>query len=432
MKVIKKSILIALGILVLVGMAFAGRFYYLNLRGIGPALTQAPADITKLIPSAASDVPKTEAPSVLASTTSSRAATSSPINNNGSPLRLPSGFSIDILAKDLPGARVMAFDSTGNIWLSQTGRGLISRLDIQDGRLIGQKKVFSGLKNPHGLAFDPQDPDTLYVAEETKISKTVVKGGIPGDLQKVIDLPKGGVHFTRTLGFGPDGRLYVSIGSTCNVCHEDDPRYAALYSLNKDGSDFRPVAKGLRNSVFFVWNKQDNKLWATEMGRDLLGDDTPPDEINVIDINAKSVLDFGWPVCYGDNIHDTVFDKNQYFRNPCQAPFELPARINLQAHSAPLGLAFVPADSVWPQEYHDNLLVAFHGSWNRSVPTGYKVVRLIPDASGNLSRQEDFISGWLTKAGAIGRPVDLLFDQAGNLYISDDKAGVIYRVRVQG
>jgi glucose/arabinose dehydrogenase len=406
----RKKIIIwsVLGVIILAGL-FLGRFYYLNLRGVAPALEKAPADITQLIPDA-------------------NAPTSSPASVGviASPLKLPTGFSIDIFAKSLPGARVMVFDQAGNLWLSQTGQGIVSELFLDKGRLVRQKTVFSGLKNPHGLAFDPQDPKVLYVAEETKISKSIITSGVAGDLQKIIDLPVGGRHFTRTLGFGPDGRLYVSIGSTCNVCQESDSRYASIYSLNKDGSDWRQVAKGLRNSVFFIWNNKDGKMWATEMGRDLLGDNIPPDEINVIDTVSKSVLNFGWPNCYGQDIHDTDFDKNTYFRNPCQAPFELPSQIDLQAHSAPLGLAFAP-DS-WPKDYQGNLLVAFHGSWNRSVPTGYKVVRLILDAAGNLVRQEDFISGWLTDNGAIGRPVDLIFDPAGNLYISDDKAGVIYKV----
>jgi glucose/arabinose dehydrogenase len=198
--------------------------------------------------------------------------------------------------------------------------------------------------------------------------------------------------------------------------------------MNKDGTDFRRVAKGLRNSVFFTWNNQDGKIWAADMGRDLLGDNIPPDEINIIDPAATSTADYGWPVCYGKNIHDTQFDKNTYIRNPCLEPFEKPSHIDLQAHSAPLGLAFVSSTYGWPQDYTGNLLVAFHGSWNRSIPTGYKVVRLILDKNGGFVRQDDFITGWLEGNKAIGRPVGLTYDKNGRLYISDDKTGIIYRV----
>lgn len=402
-------------LLTLVILILGWRFYYVNLRGLGPAINKSPLDITTVIPSAETI---TENKTIIASVT--------PEILGQTPLKLPTGFSIGIFAKDLPGARVIIFDSLGNIWLSQTPKGIISKLTINNGRLISQKVVISGLKNPHGLAFDPQDSNVLYIAEETKISKVKISDGLPGKLEKIIDLPVKGNHFTRSLLFSPAGRLYVSIGSTCNVCLENDERYAAVYSLNKDGSDFKQVARGLRNSVFMIWDNQYQTIWATEMGRDLLGDNTPPDEINIINTQASSTLNFGWPICYGQNIHDTTFDKNTYFRNPCQAPFEQPSQIDLQAHSAPLGLSFIP-DS-WPTEYKNNLLVAFHGSWNRSVATGYKVVRLILDESGKLIKQEDFITGWLSGSNALGRPVDVIFDSAGNLYISDDKAGVIYKV----
>lgn len=377
----------------------AGVFYYKNLRGAGPALLPSPQDVANA-PGAGEAV---------------------------SFLKMPAGFTISIFAKNLPDARVMAFDKEGNLWVSEPSQGKISKLVIKDGKLESQKVIFEGLKNPHGLAFDPENLDVLYIAEETKISKVIISASGAGELVKIIDLPKGGNHFTRTLGFGPDGRLYVSIGSTCNVCREEDPRYGSIWSLKKDGSDFKETARGLRNSVFFVWNGKDGKMWATEMGRDLLGDDTPPDEINVIDTASKDILNFGWPICYGKNIHDTEFDKNTYIRNPCMEPFEKPSRIDLQAHSAPLGLAFLPTNSAWPKKYRDNLFVAFHGSWNRTVPTGYKVVHLVLNDFGNLVTREDFITGWLTPEGALGRPVDLKFGPDGALYISDDKAGVIYR-----
>jgi glucose/arabinose dehydrogenase len=399
----KKSRLLLTGIIcVIAGILIlrGGIFYWKNLRGVGPAINPPAGDIVEELEPG--------------------------MNSTGFPLKLPDGFSIEIFAKNLPGARVMEFDGFGNMWVSQTSRGEISLLEIgDDGKVNHFGAVFRNLVKPHGLAFDPEFKTLLYIAEENKISKVPTYSD--GGMEKIADLPSGGGHFTRTLGIGPDKRLYVSIGSSCNVCHEDDPRRAAIYSMNPDGSDFKQFAKGLRNSVFFTW--RDGKMWATEMGRDLLGDDVPPEEINIIEEGKN----YGWPNCYGKNIHDDDFDRNTYIRNPCMEPFETGSKVDLQAHSAPLGLAFVP-DS-WPNEYRGDLIVAFHGSWNRSVPTGYKLVRIKLDSDGNYSGIEDFITGWYEPQqgvkgpeGALGRPVDVKFGPDGNLYVSDDKAGVIYRI----
>jgi len=161
-----------------------------------------------------------------------------------------------------------------------------------------------------------------------------------------------------------------------------------------------------------------DKVWATENGRDLLGDNVPPDEINILQDGGN----YGWPFCYGDHVLDTTFgDKTQEYCNGTIAP-----AFNLQAHSAPLGLAFIDSRQ-FPADWQGDLLVAFHGSWNRSVPTGYKVVRLKVDGE-KVSDQTDFMTGFLQNDQTIGRPVDLTFDSAGRLYVSDDKAGVVYLV----
>jgi glucose/arabinose dehydrogenase len=162
-------------------------------------------------------------------------------------------------------------------------------------------------------------------------------------------------------------------------------------------------------------------MWATTMGRDLIGDNTPPETVNIV-TEGKN---FGWPYCYGQRIWDKTFDATKKAENFCKT-IE-PPHIEYQAHAAPLGLAFTP--NSWPKGYQHNLLVAFHGSWNRTQPTGYKVVRFILDDNGTYKGSEDFVSGWLTAAGALGRPVDLLFNQNGTLYLSDDKAGVIYTIK---
>ncbi|MDP3740992.1 MAG: PQQ-dependent sugar dehydrogenase, partial [bacterium] len=341
-----------------------------------------------------------------------------PSNTTDFPLLLPPDFSIEIFAKDLPGARVMAFDGEGSMWVSQTSEGKISVLGIKDGKVINQGIKLENLKNPHGLTFDSQNSRILYFAEENKISYIDLQST---GARKIADLPSGKGHFTRTIRLGPDDRLYVSIGSSCNVCNEKDQRRAAIYSMNKDGSDFKPYATGLRNAVFFDWSYVDGRMWATEMGRDQLGDDLPPDEINLVIEGG----DYGWPNCYGQRIFDDKFNGD----GSCHDI--IPPEIDLPAHSAPLGLAFIPEEG-WPEAYWYDLLVAFHGSWNRSEPTGYKIVRIKLDDKGNYEGTEDFITGWLTKDGALGRPVDILVQPGGVMYISDDKAGVIYKVTYHG
>lgn len=164
-------------------------------------------------------------------------------------------------------------------------------------------------------------------------------------------------------------------------------------------------------------------MYATENGRDWLGDDLPPDEINLVEEGK----DYGWPICYGKSIHDTDFDKNVYVRAPCSEPFETPALIDLQAHSAPLGLEFYYGDN-FPAEYRGRLFVAFHGSWNRKVPTGYKIVSI----DMNTSTVEDFATGWLAGSNVLGRPVDIVVAQDGSLFVSDDNAGKIYRIYYEG
>jgi glucose/arabinose dehydrogenase len=281
---------------------------------------------------------------------------------------------------------------------------------------MSREVVWEGLKRPHGLAFDPKHPRMLYVAQEDKITRWD-SSSQDNPSEKIADLPSGGRHFTRSLAFGPNGRLYVSIGSTCDVCREKNPENGSIISMNPDGSDRRMEATGLRNAVFlqFISVGPGSFLYATEMGRDYLGDHLPPDEINDISTDGK-VRDYGWPICYGQRVHDIAFDKNQYVRDPCADTYA--PEIELPAHVAPLGLAQLPDDS---------LLVAYHGSWNSSVPVGYKVVRLTLPAFGPV-QSEDFLTGFLKDGSALGRPVDVLPMPDGSVLVSDDKAGAIWRV----
>jgi glucose/arabinose dehydrogenase len=412
-KIMKKPAFWLLSLLAVAAFFAAGFFCWKNLRGLEPVFRESPQDITELIPASGND--QTNA--------------SEGENQTDFPLKLPAGFTISIFARDLPLVRVITFDSAGNIWLSRTRTGAITRLEIKNGEVAGQSDIFRNLRNPHGLVFDPEDPQQLYIAEEDKIFR--VRIGDNNAPQKIADLPAGAGHSTRTLLFGTDGKLYVSIGSSCNVCAESDLRRAKVFSLNKDGSDFKEFARGLRNSVFMVNHPESEKIWATDMGRDHLGDNLPPEEVNILEEGA----DYGWPYCYGENIHDDNFDKNRNVS--CEG--KTPPMIEYQAHSAPLGLAFVPEDSNWPDEYKNNLLVAYHGSWNRSEPSGYKIIRFKTDKKGNITKSgEDLVTGWMAggsgrEAGniALGRPVDIKFHESA-MYVSDDKAGVIYKIVYSG
>lgn len=440
----KKPIIIIFALIAVI-LGISVGVYWQNLRGALPAIRKPSRDIAELIEKAATTTIGQMKPAE---------------NKTNMPLKFPDGFSISIFAKNLPGARVMRFDSFGNMWVSRTGEGAVALLEINDdGTINHQGDVLQNLRKPHGLAFDSDGKsNTVYIAEEHRVTLHRILGSGESGWNPIelVALPSGRGHFTRTIEFGPDGKLYISVGSSCNVCIEKDEKRASILRYDPENKKYEIFAKGLRNAVFFTWQPETKKIWVTEMGRDLLGDDIPPDEINIVEEGKN----YGWPTCFGKNIHDIDFDpvrnspplgpsgaqsagevsngvdQNTYIRNPCMEPFETPSFIDLQAHSAPLGLAFIPATADFPKEYWHDLLVAYHGSWNKTDPTGYKIVRFKLDENGNYlgadstgsPQAEDFISGWLTSDGEVlGRPVDILIKD-GAIYISDDKAGVIYKI----
>jgi len=346
-------------------------------------------------------------------------------------ITLPKGFKIDVFADSLdgssisypgpnPGPRMMLLK--GNVLFATIpNMGKVVALpDENDDKKADRIVTFiDKLNNPHGI--DYYD-GWFYIAEENRVIRVKESGNDlradMGTFEVLIDnLPTGG-HFTRTIKIH-NNSLYLSIGSSCNVCIEQDERRAAITKCNIDGTGCRVYAKGLRNSVGFVFHPETGLMYATDNGRDMLGEDIPPDEVNIIEEGKN----YGWPICYGKNIHDTDFDKNVYIRNPCMEPFEMPGLLDLQAHSAPLGLAFYYGDS-FPKEYRGDLFVAYHGSWNRNEPTGYKIVSI---DLNNLT-VKDFAAGWLTDGNVLGRPVDIIVADDGSLFVSDDNAGKIYRI----
>jgi glucose/arabinose dehydrogenase len=353
---------------------------------------------------------------------------------------LPEGFSASVFSDQVPGARVMTRDPRGTLVVSLTDDGKVVALPNTDADQKADKVVtiLSGLTSPHGILFycgelgNPGDGTGscyLFVAESDALTRYAYN---PDTFTATFEetmttFPNDGGHYTRTIDLAPDAKsILVSVGSSCNVCVEKNEDRASVVTVDIVTNKKTQFAKGLRNTVFMNRHPLTGDLWGTDMGRDLLGDDIPPDEINIITQDGN----YGWPICYGKNIHDTNFDKNTYIRNPCMEPFEAPSLVDIPAHSAPLGIVFVPEEG-WPEEYWHDALVAYHGSWNRSVPTGYKIVRFKVDDRTGLPTGEvtDFMTGFMDENGDIlGRPVHMLIEPGGTMYVTDDRAGAIYRI----
>jgi glucose/arabinose dehydrogenase len=318
----------------------------------------------------------------------------------------------------------MVVGPDGQLYVAERGAGRIVRLPDtdQDGQADEAQVVAEGLEQPSSLAFF-QD-GSLYVAETTRILRfsSPDSQDVFQESEVIVDgLPEGS-HSTRTVLFSPDFVwMFVSVGSSCNVCVEEDERRAAILRFSPDGSGGQVYARGLRNAVGITFRPGTGELWATNNGRDLMGDDLPPETV----YQVQEGQDYGWPRCHAGRIPDPEFGQGA---GACQ---NVPApAVEMQAHSAPLGLEFYDGEQ-FPEEYRGDLFVAFHGSWNRSVPTGYKVVR-IPMDGGQPGPVEDFAVGWLKDGSAWGRPVDVVTGADGSLYVSDDEGGTIYIISYLG
>jgi glucose/arabinose dehydrogenase len=337
-------------------------------------------------------------------------------------LHSPKDIEITVFSKNVPRARHMAFDDQGILFVSQAKGGRVIALPDKDKNGKSDQKVLiiEDRRAPHGLAFTNfKDNYYLYIAEETKVIrlKRTQKPFTYGEPETIIDdIPSGG-HYTRTIKI-KDGKLYLSVGSSCNVCIEKNPWRAAISRFNLDGSGSEVFAKGLRNSVGIEFSPYSGDLWAVNNGRDMLGDEHPKEELNIIQQGKH----YGWPYCY----EAQTFDKNFGLTFDCSKT-EVPA-YTFTAHMAPLGLTFYREGRL-PKRYKNSVFIAFHGSWNRSIPAGYKLVRLKLNQRGNIISHSDFITGWLGNNGlAIGRPVDIEQSPEGDLYLSDDFLGVIYKI----
>jgi len=335
-------------------------------------------------------------------------------------LKIPNDFNLSFFASDLNAPRMLHVTERGDVLVSlpHGGSVLLLRDKDGDGRADETTVLLEGLNLPHGI--DSHD-GWLYVAETDAVGRIAFNeqvGAVTGKYQKILNgLPSGDGHWTRTLRVGPDGWLYVTVGSSCNVCIEEAPERAAMLRLRVDGSDKQLYATGLRNSVDFDWSPIDDAIYATDNGRDWQGDDFPPDELNRIVEGGF----YGWPYANGNKIPDPDFGAGQQAR----IASSLAPVFEFRAHNAPLGMTFLRHQS--DDLYQHAALVALHGSWNRSSKDGYKVVSLHWNERNEIEVR-DFVSGFLDGESVYGRPVGVTEAANGTMYISDDYAGVIYRV----
>jgi glucose/arabinose dehydrogenase len=351
-------------------------------------------------------------------------ATEQTFDDDASPqtlVQVPQGFAVSIFAEGLSGVRMLELGPDDRLYAALSSAGEIVRFDLNtDGTANGDPTVVaSGLRQPFGLAFHNGD---LYVGETHQVIR--LRGSaLTQETVIVPGLPTGG-HWTREIEFGPDDRLYVSVGSSCNVCEEGDARRASVIRYSATGSGEEIIAEGLRNAVGLAFHPETGALWASQNERDNLGDDVPAEELNILTPGGV-VEHFGWPYCYENRV------PNPEYADPGRCVGTVVPALEMQAHSAPLGMVFYNGEQ-FPAEYRGDLFLAFHGSWNRSEPTGYKVVRVRVE-NGQPVSYEDFASGWLTEAGSVrGRPVAVEVGPEGSLYVSDDRAGRIWRVRWVG
>lgn len=336
-------------------------------------------------------------------------------------VRLPTGFRLEVYADNVPAARSMALGQRGTVFVGTRSGNVYAVSPPAGGARPLVRVIAEKLNMPNGVAFRD---GALYVAEVSRITRydnieNFLGEGSPPNIPapKLVrdDLPKDRHHGWRYIAFGPDGKLYVPIGAPCNVCNE--PKYASITRMNADGTNHEVFATGVRNTVGFTWHPTTRALWFTDNGRDWLGDERPPCELNVA---PRVGLDFGFPYCHGKDIKDPEFGH----LGECSKI--TPPVQTLGAHVAPLGVKFYTGRT-FPETYRNQVFIAEHGSWNRSEKSGYRisVVRLQGDKATGYGA---FATGFHRGDEVYGRPVDLLMLEDGSMLVSDDSAGAIYRI----
>lgn len=348
------------------------------------------------------------------------AAGCQPTEGQPGTIKVPAGFQIEVFASDVPGARSMALGSKGTLFAGTRDNGTVYAITDANNDYKADKviKIAEGLNMPNGVAFKD---GSLYVCEVNRVIRfDNIEDNLNNPPKPVVvndNFPTEEHHGWKFIRFGPDGKLYVPVGAPCNSCLSEDARFASIMRMNTDGSALEVYASGVRNTVGFDWDPQTKELWFTDNGRDMLGDNVPPDELNRA---PEKGLHFGYPHFHGNDISDPEYGEGKqpddYIR-----PEQL-----LGPHVAALGMRFYTGN-MFPSDYQGNIFIAEHGSWNRSEKIGYRVM-LVKLQNGKAVSYEPFAEGWLNNGSVSGRPVDVQVLPDGSMLVSDDYGGVIYRI----
>jgi glucose/arabinose dehydrogenase len=387
----------------------------LLMTGVAPFITDQPVVSAQESPALLIDDAETANPELVTVDVGDPAG----FGVSGQTVQVPPGFTVSAVAAGLGDPRFMAFDDAGNLLVGTGRQGIVYRLPFlaADGQLGEPEVLISGLQQPASVAlFTVDDEDYLYVGEIHQVSRFPYDPAGPVGAQDVVipDLPTGG-HRTRTVAFGPDGMLYLAVGSSCNICLEQEPIRATVSRANPDGSDLEIIATGLRNPVGLAFQPGTELLWATVNERDNQGNEIPPDLVTLVEKGAN----YGWPACLPPDATPQ--------EGGADCSNVTPPTIGIQAHSAPLGLAFLDGEGV-PTELSGDLIVAQHGSWNREPPAAPKLL-LIDFEDGDPVAARDFVTGWQDASGERwGRPAGVVIAPDGSLIVSDDENGLLYRI----
>lgn len=331
-------------------------------------------------------------------------------------IKLPPGFSISVWAH-VPAAQAMTLGDKGTLFVGSKSAGNIYAITENEGKRQ-VRVIASKLKMPTGVAFHD---GALYVSSINKILRfDAIESALDHPAPPRIittDYPKETYHGWRNIAFGPDDWLYVSVGSPCNICETDLDRFALISRIKPDGTNYEVFARGVRNTEGFDWHPVTKELWFTDISREWMGDNLPPDELNRA---PEKGMHFGFPYCHGQEVADpklgAKYDCNKF----------TPPAAELDPHVTPMGIRFYTGN-MFPAEYHGNIFIAEHGSWNRSTKTGYRIERAQIEAN-KVIKKESFAEGWLQDNEAWGRPVDILIITDGAMLVTDDMAGLIYRI----